>query len=305
MFLFESIPWQAAIMFLVVLLVLMLLNELAGFNKWTAIFFFGALPLFLTIAVWPKTAVEGTSVATWFHWAKVYSALSGAIVVSLIRFKKGLVEKKWILILPAAILTINIAEAVIRDFQCYSYNGIVDGLMIVGGPWNIMNGIAGILNILAISGWFGIFISKNKAKDMIWPDMLWFWIIAYDLWNFAYIYNCVPLHAFYAGVALLASCTIPSLFIRKGTWFQARAYTLTFWMMFVMIFPAFQDTTIFTVKSSHNPKALFAVSLIALLMNIVLVIYHFTKILRNNINLFKQDVHADLGIYKRITDANR
>ena len=30
---------------------------------------------------------------------------------------------------------------------------------------------------------------------MIWPDMLWAWIIAYDLWNFAYTYNCMSDHS--------------------------------------------------------------------------------------------------------------
>ena len=58
---------------------------------------------------------------------------------------------------------------------------------------------------------------------MIWPDMLWFWIIAYDLWNFAYVYNCVGDHSFYAGAALLISCTIPAFFIKKGAWLQHRA----------------------------------------------------------------------------------
>ena len=40
----------------------------------------------------------------------------------------------------------------------------------LGGPWNIINGIAGILNILTISGWVGIFVSKDRSRDMIWPD---------------------------------------------------------------------------------------------------------------------------------------
>ena len=79
----------------------------------------------------------------------------------------------------------------------------------MSGPWNIMNGIAGILNIVTICGWFGIFISKDSSKDMIWPDMIWAWIIAYDLWNFAYTYNCISDHSAYAGLALLLACTIP------------------------------------------------------------------------------------------------
>lgn len=44
-----------------------------------------------------------------------------------------------------------------------------------------MNGIAGILNILLICGWTGIYISKEKSKDMMWPDMDWIYILGYDL----------------------------------------------------------------------------------------------------------------------------
>ena len=44
---------------------------------------------------------------------------------------------------------------------------------------------------------------------MIWPDMLWMWIIAYDLWNFAYTYNCMSDHSTYTGLALLIACTVP------------------------------------------------------------------------------------------------
>ncbi len=66
-------------------------------------------------------------------------------------------------------------------------SGAIEGEVIgvMGGPWNYMNAVAGILNIIAITGWFGIVIrketKKDKSKDMLWPDMLWFWIIAYDL----------------------------------------------------------------------------------------------------------------------------
>jgi len=66
----------------------------------------------------------------------------------------------------------------------------------------------------------GIFISKEEKKDMLWPDVLWFWIIAYDLWNFAYLYNCLSDYTFYASSALLASCTIPAFLIRKWAWLQ-------------------------------------------------------------------------------------
>jgi hypothetical protein len=279
---------------------LMLVNELTRASKWFSLLIYLALPIVLTFTVWIYTAVPGSSVGTWFAWAKVYSSLAGCLGFMGLRFIKGWSQKKYLLVFPPLILSINILEAVIRDFQCYSYNGFVDGMMITGGSWNLMNGIAGILNIVAISGWFGIFIGKDKYKDMLWPDMLWFWIIAYDLWNFAYVYNCVPDHAFYAGAALLISCTIPAFFIKKGAWLQHRAQTLAIWMMFVMCLPGFVDTSKFAVKSSNNPAALWIVSFLALTSNVAVIIYNIYKIRKYKRNPFTDELHTDLKGFKLV-----
>jgi len=301
MFLFEQIPWYSALMWFAVVAGLMLVNELTRASKWFSLLIYLALPIVLTFTVWIHTAVPGSSVGTWFAWAKVYSSLAGCLGFMGLRFIKGWSQKKYLLVFPPLILSINILEAVIRDFQCYSFNGFVDGMMITGGSWNLMNGIAGILNIVAISGWFGIFIGKDKYKDMIWPDMLWFWIIAYDLWNFAYVYNCVPDHAFYAGAALLISCTIPAFFIKKGAWLQHRAQTLAIWMMFVMCLPGFVDTSKFAVKSSNNPTALWIVSFLALASNVAVIIYNIYKIRKYKRNPLADELHTDLEAYKLVT----
>lgn len=309
MFFYESIPWYSIVMWFVVLGALMAINEIARRSKYVSIVLCVILPIFLTIFVWPKTAGEGSSTGTWFHWIKVYSALVGCLIFMFIRSRENIGDskkEKIILSLPAIILVINILEAVLRDFQCYSYpEGIVDGVWMYGGIWNIFNGIAGILNILAISGWFGIFVSKDKNKDMIWPDQLWFWILAYDLWNFAYVYNCVSDHSFYAGFALLLSCTIPIYISKNGAWIQHRAYTLAAWMMFTMTFPDFVQNSKFSVQSSHNIIANFTVSLISLIANIALVVYHFYKVFKYKRNPFKEDVHSDLKAYEKVVEENK
>ena len=167
-----------------------------------------------------------------------------------------------------------------------------------------MNGIAGLLNIVAISGWLGIYISKDKSKDMIWPDMIWPWIIAYDLWNFAYTYNCIADHSFYSGLALLLSCTIPAFFIKRGAWLQHRAQTLALWAMFVMTVPAFADR-LAPVPTTHNPKAFFIVSFLALAANIALVVYQFNRIRKNRLNPLKDEIYQDTKAYKQIIEENR
>lgn len=304
MFLFESLTVTTVLSGLAVLAALMLVNEIARRSKIASIAIYLVLPIVLTFFVWPKTASSGTSVGTWFHYAKVYSVLAVVMVLWVIRYKEGMVKNKYFLAVPAALLALNILEAVIRDFQVSGLSaGMHDGVFMVGGPWNIMNGIAGILNILAISGWVGIQVTKDKKKDMIWADQIWVWIIPYDLWNFAYVYNCISNHAYYAGFLLLLSCTIPCLFIKKGTWIQARAHTLAIWVMFAMTFPEFQDASRFSVKShaevtGGDTTALWIVSSLALISNVLLIGYHVYKIVKYKRNPITGEVHSDTKAYQ-------
>lgn len=306
MFLFAPIPWYSWVAWFVVLAALIALNEVTRRWKWAGLGFFVLLPILLTLFVWPITAGPDSSTGTWFHWVKVYSALAGCLGFMAIRYWPKLSGNKWVLIFPAAILAINIAEACIRDFQvgAMGANGMVDGVFMVSGPWNYMNGVAGLINLITICGWFGIVVSSDRSKDMIWPDMLWFWIIPYDLWNFAYVYNCVGDHSFYAGAALLISCTIPAFFIKKGAWLQHRAHTLALWMMFTMAVPTFATSSMFAVESSHNPAALFTVSAIALASNVALLIYQAFVIITRRKNPLRDELYTHLAGYQQVRTAN-
>lgn len=306
-FLFASIPWYSWVAWFVVLGALIGLNELTRRFRWAGLAIFVALPIILTIFVWPTSAGAGSSTGTWFHWVKVYSALAGVLGFMALRYHPRLAARKWGLCFPPLILAINILEACIRDFQVGGMhaNGMVDGVYMLSGPWNWMNGVAGLLNLLTICGWFGIFISRDKSKDMIWPDMLWFWIIAYDLWNFAYVYNCVGDHSFYAGAALLISCTIPAFFIKKGAWLQHRAGTLALWMMFTMAVPAFVTDSRFSVDASGSPVALFTVSAVALLANVAVAAYQLRTIIRRRRNPLTDELYTQLPAFQQVVAQNR
>jgi hypothetical protein len=167
-----------------------------------------------------------------------------------------------------------------------------------------MNGIAGIINIITITGWFGICIrkitSKDKSQDMLWPDMLWFWIIAYDLWNFSYTYNCLPGHAWYCGLALLLAPTLCAFTIGKGAWLQHRAHTLAIWCIFAQTFPNFQDVGKYAVNSTYNPRIYFAVGLIALLVNLAVLGYMIYKVMKTKRNPYKEELYTDLAGYREV-----
>ena len=304
MFFFEAQPLTTWLVSLLIFLILIGFNEVGRRYKSGFLAIFIALPIILTLFVWPNTT-EGTSVNDWFHYAKVYSALTAALIFWLTRHVKGASTKKWVLFLTPTILIINIFEAIARDFQIYGLhlnNEMFDGMMTLSGSWNMMNGIAGILNVITITGWMGICISKDKSKDMLWPDMLWFWIVAYDLWNFAYTYNCIPDHSFYAGIPMLLAPTCAAFFIKKGAWLQHRAQTLAIWCMFAMTAPSFIDHSQFAVKSTHNAAPLFTASFLALVANIGVFGYFIYKIVKTKRNPIKEELYTDLESYNKIKE---
>lgn len=306
MFFYQSIPWYSVLMWIGILASLLLLNEATRLNKYTGPFFFFVLPLILAIAVWPKTsgAGSGSQTSNWFAWTKVVSALIGCWIGLFLRFTKRSKSSKYFLLLAPGILVINIIEAVVREFEVAGMaEGITQGMFYMGGTWNILNGIAGILNLLLVCGWFGIFITKDKHHDLVWPDMTWFWIIAYDLWNFAYVYNCLTDRAFYS-MALLAACTIPSFLGKKGAWAQHRVHTLALYMMMMMTIPNFFVNSRYTVPSTHNPAAFYTVSIIALLFNAGVFAYQIYTIIKRKKNPLRDELYDHLKEQKKIKSVN-
>ncbi|EEJ54191.1 hypothetical protein HMPREF0580_1575 [Mobiluncus mulieris ATCC 35239] len=295
LFFFEVGEWWDYAMLVLVIAGLAVTAWLAIRSKWVALAVFIVIPVCLTIFWWPHSTA-GTSSAGWFPIVKQYSALIGSLSLVALQYFPKLRTKYWYLCIPPLILSVNILEAVIRDFQCYGLHGVdpSNNLMTVGGPWNIMNGIAGILNLLMISGWAGIYVSARKNRQIIWGDLTVGWIIAYDVWNVAYVYNCLADRAWYSGVALLLSCTIPAfLSFGKGAWIQYRAYTLTFWSAIVLTFPHFMHDSMFAHRSAHNPTALFIISAMALAINLVVFVIHIHRIISTKRNPFRQEVYAD------------
>lgn len=283
---------------------LILINELTRRSKILSVVTFILIPLVFTIFIWGKTDNENTS-GNWFAWVKTYSALAGVVGFMAIRYFEKLQKNKWVLLFPGLILSINILEAVFRDFEVFSKANVVEnGLTLIGGPWNIINGIAGILSIVTITGWFGIRVAKTKSKDMIWADQLWFWVIAYGVWNLSYVYNCIPERAFYAGIALIFSSTLLSFFSTKGAWLQHRAQTLALWAMFTLTFPAYDSLAAFNIVSTNSPVAKYILSISALLINLAVLGFELYTISNKKKNPITNEIYQDLPSYKKILETN-
>jgi len=252
---------------------LILLNEFARRTKEGGIISFIIIPIILTIyfIVIYICAAAGQSWALnngtyvrmngWFHYMKLYAADIGSIGFILLKYKWLIGKKNWFKVYPFVIVAINILIAVVSDLESaikgyknYKANGTrwwlsSEGIWLYGGWWNVLNAIAGLINIFCMTDWWGIYSSKDTF-DMLWPDMTWQFILAYDVWNFEYTYNNLTTHSWYCGLALLLAPTFANHFWNKGGWIQNRANTLSFWCMFAQVFPTFQDDSVFSVVPS-------------------------------------------------------
>ena len=328
---------------------LVICNEIARRTKAGGVFFFLILPLALTVyfiaiavgaangAEWALNNQTHKYMNGWFHYAKLYAAVAGCIGFMMLKYKWGIGKKEWFKPFPFIIVAINILIAVCSDFesairgaQAFAETGSRywlsnEGVWLYGGWWNWVNGIAGILNIFCMTGWWGIYTSKKK-DDMLWPDMTWCFIIAYDLWNFEYTYKNLTTHAFYCGVALLLAPTFANMFWNKGGWIMNRANTLCVWCMFAQVFPLFQETmsdgtqiypwatltkqyadgTLNGIAAgtsvNADPTAMTIVSATALIVNVIALAYIIYKSVKTKTNPYKGEIFTDFRYYKAAAD---
>lgn len=282
-------------------------NEVSRRSKTGGIVCFLGIPAVLTVYFisiyvcagmdmeWALDNPTYLHMGSWFHYAKLYAATAGCIGFMMLKYGWGkLGRSEAFKVFPFAIVAINILIAVVSDFEsavrAFGTTWVsTEGVVLMGGWHNVFNGIAGLINIFCMTGWWGIYRSK-KGDDMLWPDMTWVYILAYDLWNFCYTYNCLPTHAWYCGLALLLAPTVANFFWNKGGWIQNRANTLALWCMFAQVFPMFQDYSVFSVSSVNNPSVNLAVSLIALIVNVVAFAYIMHRAKKLGVNPFKHEV---------------
>lgn len=249
------ITWLHFAFFSVV--VIFLGNELARRSKAAAYTLFLVFPVIL-LPLWLHSDFD-----TLFRWVKLYSAIAGAALFTLFRFN-GLHRYNWVKILVAVVLAVNIAEAVSQDVAS-------------GALPNLLNAAAGVLNIVTIHRWLGIRRDDEAPHDMLWPGMTVGWIIAYDIWNITFVYLNFPNTVFFTAAIVIAP-TIAAIFVKKGTWMQARAYTLAIYMMYIFSFEVLLNKDIGLQLSLPFPRSegiALAAALISVGVNFGYALLHF------------------------------
>jgi len=306
---------------------LILVNEFARRSKVGGVACFLVLPAGLTVyfiaiyvgaamgAEWALNNATYLYMNSWFHYFKLYAATFGCIGFMMLKYKWSLGKQEWFKVFPFLIVAANILIAVVSDFEsgikgAMSPDGwwlSSENVWLYGGWWNWLNGIAGIVNIFCMTGWWGIYSSKGR-KDMLWPDMIWLYILAYDVWNFQYTYLNLPTHAWFCGVALLLAPTVANAFWNKGGWIQNRANTLALWCMFAQVFPLFQDASIFTTipvlyadgfmdaairPTAVNPVPQGVISILSLGINVLVLAIIIKRARAQKKNPYKNEIFTD------------
>lgn len=319
---------------------LIIANEIARRSKIGGVALFIVLPLaltayFISIYVgagmgqeWALNNDTYVYMNGWFHYAKLYAATIGCVGFMMLKYKWGIGKTHWFKCFPFLIVAINILIAVASDFESAikGYAALAEygdqwwlsseGVWLYGGWWNIVNGIAGIINIFCMTGWWGIYSSK-KHDDMLWPDMTIYFIIAYDLWNFEYTYSNLPTHSWYCGLALLLAPTFANALWNKGGWIQNRANTLALWCMFAQVFPLFQDASRFTTitsvyadgfmnaairPTSADPTAQGVVAILSLAANVIVFAIIIKRSLALKKNPYKEEIFVGTKDYDLAMD---
>ena len=311
---------------------LVVMNEIARRTKAGGVACFLVLPAVLTVyfiaiyvgaamgAEWALNNDTYVHMNSWFHYAKLYAATAGCIGFMALKYKWGKLGKaQWFKAFPFVIVAINILIAVVSDFESVVRAGSLagdwwlssEGVWLYGGWWNLLNGLAGIINIFCMTGWWGIYSSKNKQQDMLWPDMIWVYIIAYDIWNFQYTYLNLPTHTWYCGFALLLAPTFANALWNKGGWIQNRANTLALWCMFAQVFPLFQDKSVFTTVSrvyaeggiaaatgasmptAVDPTAQGVISVLSIMINVLALAFIIKRSIEQKKNPYTNEIFTD------------
>lgn len=331
----ETAGWQL-LGWLLVFAGLVVMNEIARRSKAGGIACFLILPAALSVyfiaiyvgaamgADWALNNDTYVHMNSWFHYAKLYAATAGCIGFMILKYHWGKLGKSHgFKAFPFIIVAINILIAVASDFESAVRAGSLaggwwlssEGVWLYGGWWNVLNGLAGILNIFCMTGWWGIYSSKDK-KDMLWPDMIWVYVLAYDIWNFQYTYLNLPTHSWYCGLALLLAPTFAAALWNKGGWIQNRANTLALWCMFARVFPLFQDASRFTTVTSvygqggiaaamgssmptiAEPIAQGIISVLSFAVNVFVFAYILKRAKVQKKNPWKNEIFTDTKDYK-------
>ena len=282
------------------------------------------------IALMPYAWIHGTPMVGWFPFGKyaimiLTATMTGTVLVYAKRnpvkahkYAIWLGVALWIGLAVDMIAGLPEARGVTADLHSQQWYQDVaanldarhvgidpeTGFRTIGGYWNLLSAAAGLLNIITITGLGKIIATspgKRSVRGLIWVDMVWPWVIAYDLWNHAFLYNSLADYTWYCTLALLLACTIPAFTWAKGQWIWFRCFTLVFWISMNTLLPEVlvPPSDIFNF-ATMDPRANIACAALALAANVALFAYWLYKIVAFKRNPITGVLYCELAEFRTI-----
>ncbi len=195
--------------------------------KWSVYCLFIILPLISL----PILLAKGQD---WFIIAKTYTIIVYLLWIQFSRDIKKLNSSRVMFIGIYALLVINIAEAMLRDYQ----NGYY------------INTISGLILCLTIPSIKKMKVNTSKKwNDFNW-DMGIVWMFFYAVWNVTFVYSTFP----HGGLTQIAVNLVPLLvgLVNSKLWLQTRVITLATHMMIRIYFTAYNDSMFFNITNQTS-----------------------------------------------------
>ena len=187
-----------------------------------------------------------------FLWFKLYTILFGACWITGLRYT-SLGRSPWPLLGVIVLLVINVLEAVVQD--------------VLGGTLaHYLVAISGVLLLLSLPNQLhAIRIAEDGYRDLIYRDMTRPWIVAYTVWNAAFVYLNFPIVAGHHLGVLAAALVVGMHNPRR--WLMSRTYTLAFDMLLLATFreplTGVMDTTHWLTPAGADLVALLCLGAVA------------------------------------------
>ncbi len=237
------------LMILSYILVMYISYEIIRRSKWIALGVFVVAPV-VSIPIWLG------GVSDWFIIAKTYTVVVSLLWTQATRSLQKLNKSKVMLGGIYFLLVINILEAVYLDIQTGRY----------------LNAAAGVFLCIAIPTIKEISIDKiGKFNDLHW-NMSKLWIVAYTVWNIAFVLGNFP-HAFGMHIVVLGVPLVLGM-INPKIWMQIRIITLATHMLIRIFFTAFNESMhlIWMADSALFSPMLISLQAASLILSVVCLV---------------------------------
>ncbi|MGZ5051722.1 MAG: DUF5692 family protein [Methylobacter sp.] len=173
--------------------------------------------LFFSVALSVLTVNAGLLNMQFFTWIKTYTLVISLFIVIATPRVSGKCQDYFKRLIHF-ILILNIAEAAIFDA--------------IGMLW--INACVGLSLIATLNKISAISVEEHQGRRYVAFDLPWCWIVAYTVWDITFVYGHYPTHYFDHLAVLLAPVAIALIQGKRQTWFEARAITLTLYVITII-----------------------------------------------------------------------